>query len=118
MANKSETVVETAQLLLRAIGSDNLSAYFNERLKGKKDLSSRPHLISAYAHLKGLSALPLLLEVAKDRTEQTVTRIAATKSLSLLAQQQPALINRTALITAISNLLDDEDREVRSIAAI
>lgn len=118
MANTPETVVENAQIVLRTIGSDNLSAYFSERLKGERNLASRPGMLSAYARLNGLSALSLLFRVANDETEFPATRIAATKSLTLLAEQQPLRINRAAVVTALVNLLEDDGQELRSAAAI
>ncbi|TVM03112.1 MAG: hypothetical protein CV087_06805 [Candidatus Brocadia sp. WS118] len=118
MTTKPKTFVEIAQTLLKAIGREQLLAYFTERLNAGKDLSSRPRILAAYAQLAEHDAEPLLIQIVQDQSEKLPTRIAAGNALRSLAKQKSISIKRSDLITLMMNLLKEPNTEVLNMAAV
>jgi len=116
--NRSNTLAETAQFLLRAIGQDALVQYFHERLKVGKELPTRPQVIRAHARLAGTNAIGLMRQIARDTSELSASRAAAILSLSQLAEMLTTSSAKQDTKDLLIELLKDNSREVRSAGAL
>ena len=116
--NERSSITESAQKILKEIGVESLTSYFNKRLQESKDLDTRPAVVYAIALLTGLKSTELVLSLLDDPSESLQTHLAAIRAISHLAKLSANSNEQRTFISKLISLLQEKNLEARSAAAM
>jgi tetratricopeptide (TPR) repeat protein len=117
MINRSKTELDAVELMIRAIGRDQLVSYFEARLRQPKNIPTRPQLLTAYSQVAGITSLKLLIAVLNNKKESPNSRIAAIRAIGIVAHRQDQDLPANYLIDILHPFLSNQDLYLRSAAA-